>query len=683
MADLPLTTVVRHIRRLVASGDKSDGKLLHEFHAGKNEQAFAALVDRHAAMVLRVCRHVLQHEQDAEDAFQATFLVLARKAASLRRGPSVAGWLRSVAYRIALQARRNTGRRQAREARAPSRSATNPTADLAWREVQFILHEEIERLGETYRTPFVLCCMEGQSRADAARQLGLKEGTIWSRLSSARRQLQKRLSRRGIELSAVLAAASLADRAVAVPALLVSATVRNALTAGQAMVGASSEVAGLVHVALASMMAAKVHMALAILIVTGAIGAGWSVLGGPGPKSVETSRTAKFEQPAAEAAKADNEKPPTYKDAMGDPLPTGAVLRLGTIRFNHGDGLAHLLFTPDGKTIISEGRRRVRLWDAVTGAEIGRSSEPEPLFGDTTLALPDGKVLVSLNEESDGDVVRWWDVAQRKEVRLLRLPGRRSVFSAYHRNVLSPDGSLAVIHVHTPATLRIFDLKTGRELHKYADGGKDIRAVVFAGNDRLVTADTKEMIEVREARTGKLIRRFAHGTPVDFLAVSVDGRRLASFELHNRGEGNSRHRDVIRIWDLAAGREERALRLAAKHGFNGFSNAMFSPDGTFLVTSGYAADKQVLKVKLVVTVWETATGRKIRELDGAGMCMAFSSDGKRLLDGGWNGKFEVWDLETGGRFSSEDSRHGNAVAACLSPGRRPHRHLRIIHLHLE
>src|SRR5262245_27252839 len=212
MADTLLSTLVRGILRLVpapATKDRSDGQLLHDFQVGGDERAFAALVDRHGAMVLRVCRQVLHHQQDAEDAFQATFLVLARKAASLRRCKVVACWLRSVAYRIALQARRNAGRRQAREARAPARPPASLIADVAWREVQLILNEEIERLPAKYRAPFVLCCLEGHSRSEAARQFGLKEGTVWSRLSYARRQLRQRLRRRGIELGAVLAAAAL------------------------------------------------------------------------------------------------------------------------------------------------------------------------------------------------------------------------------------------------------------------------------------------------------------------------------------------------------------------------------------------------------------------------------------------------------------------------------------------
>src|SRR5262249_24228028 len=154
--------------------------------------------------VLNVCRRVLHQQQDAEDAFQATFLVLARKAASVRGRPALAGWLYGAAYRSALMLKRSAARRRMHEGRFRPHSPAEPCTQLAWREVEAILEEDIQRLPEKYRIVFVLCCLESQCRAEVARRLGLKEGTVSSRLDQARKMLQRRLARRGVTLSAVL-----------------------------------------------------------------------------------------------------------------------------------------------------------------------------------------------------------------------------------------------------------------------------------------------------------------------------------------------------------------------------------------------------------------------------------------------------------------------------------------------
>src|SRR5262249_1698539 len=183
---------------------RSDRQLLDAYVAANDQAAFTALVRRHGPMVLGVCRRVLQDVHHAEDAFQAVFLVLARKAALLHQGEALTGWLHGVSYRVAMRARRDAARRHKHESRVQARTET-PAWESGWRELQAVLDEEVGRLTPTYRAAFVLCCLDGLSKPEAARRLGVNENTVSSRLARARKQLQVRLARRGITLSAVLA----------------------------------------------------------------------------------------------------------------------------------------------------------------------------------------------------------------------------------------------------------------------------------------------------------------------------------------------------------------------------------------------------------------------------------------------------------------------------------------------
>ena len=213
---------MRHIRRMAGSRPDPefiDRELLEAFAVRRDQRAFAALVGRHGAMVLGVCRNVLHHEQDAEDAFQVTFLVLVRHAATIRKRESLASWLHGVAYRTALTARRAAARRRQQEERLQTMARTKSTSELGWQDVEGALQEELERLPEPFRAAFILCCLECRPRSEAARELGLKEGTVASRVERARKRLQERLARRGITLSAVLCAAAISRPAgAAVPA---------------------------------------------------------------------------------------------------------------------------------------------------------------------------------------------------------------------------------------------------------------------------------------------------------------------------------------------------------------------------------------------------------------------------------------------------------------------------------
>jgi RNA polymerase sigma factor (sigma-70 family) len=311
MTHAPLATVVRSIRKAVPSppDECPDRQLLQDFVGRRDQASFTLIIRRHGPMVLGVCRRVLNHRQDAEDAFQAAFLVLARKAASIRKGDSLASWLHGVSYRIAMKAKRDAARRRKHETRAqrPSCKTSSPAGEAGWNEVQAVLDEEVERLPAAYRSAFVLCCLQGLTQAEAARQLGVKEGTISSRLTGARKRLREVLAGRGITLSAVLAGLELAGGTrAAVPASEADATARAAVqfAAGDMVHGLSAKVLTLAEGALTIMFTTRMTLATVLLLAAALMGAGGLVLQRQAVSATEPA------PPATRPAAAKDEQPP-------------------------------------------------------------------------------------------------------------------------------------------------------------------------------------------------------------------------------------------------------------------------------------------------------------------------------------------------------------------------------------
>jgi len=229
MPGTPLGKVLHHLR-LHGSAGQSDGDLLSNFALERQEAAFEALLDRHGAMVLGVCRRVLGNEHDAEDAFQASFLVLARKARSIRHQRCLESWLYRVAYRVALQARSASLRRRAYERQVPAVLQEDATGEIVCRELRSLLDQELDRLPDKYRRPVILCYLEGKTHDEAARHLGWPIGTVAGRLARARELLRQRLTKRGLALPAGTLALALTQQAssAAVPAALAGNTVKAA-----------------------------------------------------------------------------------------------------------------------------------------------------------------------------------------------------------------------------------------------------------------------------------------------------------------------------------------------------------------------------------------------------------------------------------------------------------------------
>jgi RNA polymerase sigma factor (sigma-70 family) len=286
---MPATTLPGFLQRLKqvmaaeALGTIPDRELLGRFLSTQDDAAFRALIGRHGPMVFRVCRRVLRRDQDAEDAFQASFLVLARQGHTIRKRTSLASWLHGVAYRTALEAREGFARRRKHETRASL--ATRPALpdETTWKELRAVLDEELGRLPERLRSPLVLCYLEGLTQDEAADRLGQSKATCRRNLERGREVLAARLSRRGVTLSAALFAPLLADATASAPMPpgLVGSTVEAAARAavGKAVAGAvPAKVAALMEGVMRAMFFTKVKgvgaILLAVALLGGAITAG-------------------------------------------------------------------------------------------------------------------------------------------------------------------------------------------------------------------------------------------------------------------------------------------------------------------------------------------------------------------------------------------------------------------------
>jgi RNA polymerase sigma factor (sigma-70 family) len=663
--------VLRHIRQVVASHDarqQVDRELIERFVTRHDSAAFEELVERHGSMVLRACQRVLRDRHAAEDAFQATFLLLARKAGSIGRRELLANWLYGVAYRIAAHSKVDDAKRRNREARAETTPPTDPLTEITGRELCAVLDEELHRLPPRIRMPFLLCYVEGRTRDQAAAQMGCSLRTLHRRLESGRRLLQARLTRRGITLSAALVAAGLGQQgaSAAVPALLVVSAVKAAMVAGEQSVASgvvSARALAMAEGMLKGMTMTKLKVAALLVFVLSLVGGGASVLARHA--LAPEQQTAKSADPVDQRAEnqpklAEDNSPPT--DRHGDALPDGALARMGTTRLRHGGAVYSVAYSPDGKLLASgSAHQTIRLWDAVTRKEIRQLKGSHN--GTCNVAFsPDDKTLASAEPDN---ALCLWDVSTGK--RLGRFRGHQAIVRAI---AFAPDGK-TLASSSGDQTLRLWDTTTRKELRQCEGTPGDMHAVAFAPDGKTLAAGGEDgVVRLWETATGKDLQQLrGHREQIYAIAFSPDGKLLAS--------GGRDY--TIRLWDPATGKELRQLRSPTLgHAISGLA---FARDSSTLAASSWdktvrlwdvAADKETIlrhrewvspvvfspDGKTVacgsgdsqVHLWDVATGTELRQAEehGAGVrSVAFSPDGHALVSGSHDGTVRLWGVATG------------------------------------
>jgi RNA polymerase sigma factor (sigma-70 family) len=659
---------LRHLRRVAARQGNAtlhDGQLLEGYAGQHDETAFAALVERHGPMVLGVCRRLLDHRQDAEDAFQATFLILARKAGSIRQQDSVGSWLYGVAYRVAQRARQQRAQRRRRETQGAAVAQSDPTDDLTWRELRGVLDEELNRLPDRFRSPLVLCYLEGQTQDAAAQHLTWSKGTLRRRLEQGLGLLRGRLGRRGLALSAGSLALALTQRTeAAVPGELAAATVRGALLAGSAagaVSGAvSASVTRLVEGGLRALIGTKLKLVGVALLTVGLLVAGATALtattGSQGQAGEDPRQQPAVTDPGARVLPFEQGAPSglgSSRDEDREPLPAGAMVRLGGAPRGLGGGCSCLAFGPDGRTLIAacvDGTVRVLPLSGGEGVRVlGRppgDANLNPGWVSCLAVAPDGRTLAELKM---GQGVVLWDVEASRELGRLDV----DLQAAPACLAFAPNGkTLATGGQAAPA--RLWDVSTLRELRRFDGHEGGTPAVAFSPDGkRLATGGSDHAVRIWEAGTGKpLLKLEGHRNAVHALAFAPDGKTLASLAADT----------TLRLWDANSGRELHRLDV-------GRGQELFAV-GVFL---RFAADGRTVAVgraDRTIRFWDVASGKALPRFqlgDETPALVALAPDGKTVAVADGEGRIRFVDRTLGEEAAGVGERQ-TIKAVAFAPG---------------
>ena len=594
---------------------ESDSQLVERVLAARDESALLTIVLRHGTMVHNVCRRVLRDPQDAEDAFQATFLVLAQELHALRKHRSLAGWLHGVALRVSRKARARALARKRWEAGA-ARPEAVPPDDLTWSEVRSTLDVELSRLPDKLRLPLVLCYLEGQTQDEAAQRLGWSKSTLRRRLEQAREALGSRLTRRGIAWSAVLPAA-LASECLSANAMS-PACVDSTIAAASAVVNgkslalaASAKVVVLTEGVLTTMFVTKIGMVAGALIVlalvTATVGSRFyaaSATPTVGPQEGPARQVASAPKPEWTSAPADERESITLKGHTGE--------------------VWSVCFSPDGKRIVTGSGDLPR---GAGGGGGGGGKPPAP-----------GEVKV-------------WDAEKGTEILALKGHTERVCSVCF-----TPDGK-RIASAGADQTVRVWDAEKGKEIFILKEQARWGGSVCFSPDGKRIACTSSEKIKLWDAEKGQeLLALTAEARPGGSVCFSPDGKRIASvYPWTSRGKLAPAE---IKLWDAEKGQELLTIKTPYT---GGTASICFSPDGKRIASAGLDQE---------VRVWDAEKGKELLTLKGhtapvSSVC--FSPDGKRLASASWDKTVKVWDAEKGQEILTLKGHTGLLRSVCFSP----------------
>jgi RNA polymerase sigma factor (sigma-70 family) len=681
-----LTSVLRFLRHAADAAEADDAALLQRFVARRDEDAFAALLQRHGPLVLAVCRRALRQRADAEDAFQATFLVLARKAGSIRQQDALAAWLHRVALNISRTIKAAAARRQAHERQVADMAQAAPSDDVELRDWQSVLHEEVDQLPEKHRVPVVLCYLQGLTHEEAARHLGWPVGSVKGRLARARERLRARLGHRGLTLTGAALTAALAEgAAAAAPPALLCLTFRSALAFAAGREVVSARALALAKGALQTMTAKKLLHATLVLLAVGLFGAGAGVGVGFWPGTGPGAPARESREPRGNAGTAGarpapvvTSNEPEIKVLDRDAAERKAAERLEALikeDLKKLEGTWHMVACEEGGKVLAPERTNPNDFFTFKGTTIFFKSGLRGARGTFTIdpsknpkwmdhTFLNGKQVLKGIYELKGDRLRvlfglpggerpaelrtkagdklWLRTFERVKAKA------RGHARAVHGVALSADGKrLATGSGDTTAIL--WDTASGKDLQVFKGHAQWVFSVALSGDGKkLLTGSHDTTAALWDTATAEKLQTFrGHRAEVSSVALSVDGKHVLT--------GSWDHTAIL--WDAATGKQLQTFK-----GHRGIvTSVALSADGKRVVTG--STDRTAI-------LWEVAGGKKCQTFNGHRgfvFSVSLSADGKRLATGSEDRTAILWDVASGERRRVFSGGHtGDVVSVALS-----------------